>query len=197
MRHQRLRNTLGLRPDERSALLATLATALARRGRIETTVQKAKALQRFVEPLVTLAKRNTLHSHRQLISQLKSSEAAGIFLKDVVPSLNGRTSGYTRIIRYRYRIGDGAETALIEFTDPITREKSAKPKKEKKKEKSVAAAPAEEVKKLKKQKSAEEKAEKRPESPIETPKAAEAEGKEKPKKGGFLGGLRKFLKGED
>ena len=199
MRHQRLRYSLGLRPDERSALLAGLATALARRGRIETTVKKAKALQRFVEPLVTLAKRNTLHSHRQLISELKSSEVAAIFLKEIVPSLNGRTSGYTRIMRYRRRIGDGVETALIEFTDPITRKETAKPKKEKKKkEKPVAATPAEEIKKPKKQKPAEEKTQRHPEPPVsEMPKTAEGEVKEKPKKGGFLGGLRKFLKGEE
>ena len=203
MRHQRLHQTLGLRPDERKALLASLATALAEHGRIETTIPKAKAAQRFVERLITVAKQKTLHARRQLISELRSSDATSVFMEEIAPSVNGRKGGYTRIIRYRRRIGDGVETALLEFTDQIKRREAEDPKKDKKKKKVKASTEIEEpevTKKQKKQKPpAEEKPEKSTESvqALEPAKSAEEQPKEKPKKGGFLGGLRKFLKGED
>ncbi|MBI4430726.1 MAG: 50S ribosomal protein L17 [Candidatus Omnitrophica bacterium] len=202
MRHQRLRQTLGLRTEERKALLASLVSALARKGRIQTTVAKAKAAQRFVEHLITISKRNTLHARRSLIAKLRSNEIASIFLDEIAPSVNGRKSGYTRIIRYKYRIGDGAETALLEFTDPIERREAGKPKKDKKKKaKSEMPVEAEEVKKPKKvvpgKKEKEAPAPHVQESEAPPTKGAEEQPKEKPKKGGFLSGLRKFLKGED
>lgn len=202
MRHQRLRQTLGLRPDERKAVLQSLATALAEHGRIETTVPKAKAAQRFIERLITVAKQNTLHARRQLISELRSPKAAAIFIEEIAPSTNGRKGGYTRIIRYRRRIGDGTETALLEFSDQIKRREAEEPKKEKKKKEKLTAqiSESEVTKKQKKQKPApEEKSEKISESiqSAEPQKPVDEPTKEKPKKGGFLGGLRKFLKGED
>jgi len=202
MRHHRLHQTLGLRPDERKAVLTSLATALAEHGRIETTVPKAKAAQRYIERLITVAKKNTLHARRQLISELRSPKAAAMFMEEIAPSTNGRKGGYTRIIRYRRRIGDGTETALLEFSDQIKRREPEEPKKDKKKKvKSSAQISEPEVtKKQKKQKPASEE---KPEKASEPPQTAEPQkpidepAKEKLKKGGFLGGLRKFLKGED
>ena len=133
MRHQRSREKLGLKTAPREALLSRLAVEMGVRGRIETTALKAKVTQRFVEKMITLAKRNHLHARRQLISKLRSVEAADCYMHEVAPSFTTRTSGFTRVTLSKRRVGDGAEMAILEFTDPIKRKEVEKTEKEKKK----------------------------------------------------------------
>lgn len=105
--------------DQRRALIKGLATSLVEHGKIETTLPKAKELVRYIEKLVTKAKKGDLANRRRVIAGL-STQAAAFRLVDVIaPQLTGRTSGHFRIERTRLRVGDGAEMATIAFVDEI------------------------------------------------------------------------------
>lgn len=180
MRHQRRRGTLGLVQEHRRSLLRNLARSVILHQRILTTHARAKETSRFVDQLVTIAKTKTLHARRQLIRKLGSGSEvlAKRMIETVAPRFTGRSGGYTRVLRYKDRIGDGASLSLLEFSVPIeTMEKKPRKKKEPKPQK-----PPEPVSGKK-------------ETKPETPKAEPQ--KETPKKGGFLGTLRRFLKGGD
>ena len=106
--------------DQRRALLKGLATSLVEHGKIETTLPKAKELVRYIEKLVTKAKKGDLANRRAVIAGL-STQAAAFRLVDVIaPQLTGRTSGHVRVERTRLRVGDGAQMATIAFVDEIT-----------------------------------------------------------------------------
>jgi large subunit ribosomal protein L17 len=124
--------------NARKALLSGLAKSLIQYEQIKTTLPKAKDIRPIVEKLVTLGKKNTLHSRRQLVSALGSKELAAKVLNTLSPRYKDRPGGYTRIIKAGFRHGDMAPVAFIEFVD---RDPSAKPKKP-----VEEAAPAEEVK---------------------------------------------------
>ncbi len=105
--------------DQRRALIKGLATSLVEHGKIETTLPKAKELVRYIEKLVTKAKKGDLANRRAVIAGL-STQAAAFRLVDVIaPQLSGRTSGHVRVERTRLRIGDGAQMATIAFVDEI------------------------------------------------------------------------------
>ena len=105
--------------DQRRALLKGLATSLVEHGKIETTLPKAKELVRYIEKLVTKAKKGDLANRRRVIAGL-STQAAAFRLVDVIaPQLTGRTSGHVRVERTRLRVGDGAQMATIAFVDEI------------------------------------------------------------------------------
>jgi large subunit ribosomal protein L17 len=105
--------------DQRRALIKGLATSLVEHGKIETTLPKAKELVRYIEKLVTKAKKGDLANRRHVIAGL-STQAAAFRLVDVIaPQLAGRTSGHVRVERTRLRIGDGAQMATIAFVDEI------------------------------------------------------------------------------
>jgi large subunit ribosomal protein L17 len=105
--------------DQRRALIKGLATSLVEHGKIETTLPKAKELVRYIEKLVTKAKKGDLANRRHVIAGL-STQAAAFRLVDVIaPQLTGRTSGHVRVERTRLRIGDGAQMATIAFVDEI------------------------------------------------------------------------------
>jgi large subunit ribosomal protein L17 len=154
---------------------------------IETTLARAKETSRLAEKMITIAKEGTLAARRQLIRHLGSPEVAKELLEQIAPRLKDRKGGYTRVLKLGWRAGDGAERALIQFSDPIAiAEKEKKPKKEKK----AKAAPSPVLpKEEKKAPKPEKKIEKKPEKPVEK--------EEKEKRGGFLSKLRKFLKGDD
>ncbi|HEB62210.1 MAG TPA: 50S ribosomal protein L17, partial [Bacteroidetes bacterium] len=101
----------------REALLRNLAAALIEHKRINTTLAKAKALRRFVEPLVTKSKDNTTHSRRIVFKYLNNKYAVTELFDVVAPKVGDRPGGYTRVIRMGFRKGDGAEMAMIEFVD--------------------------------------------------------------------------------
>ena len=148
MRHNKAINHLGRKSGHRKALLANMATSLILHKRIETTVAKAKALQGYVEPLITKSKEDSTHSRRVVFSYLKNKEAVTELFRTVAPKIADRPGGYTRVLKTGFRQGDGADMALIELVDFNEAALAAAPKKAAKKttrrssKKAVEAAPA-------------------------------------------------------
>src|SRR5580698_6251785 len=117
MRHGDKINNLGRTASHRKALLSNLAAQLIQYKRITTTLAKAKALRTYVEPLITKSKENTTHQRRVVFSYLQDKEAVTELFSTVAEKVAGRPGGYTRIIKLGARVGDNAETALIELVD--------------------------------------------------------------------------------
>jgi len=117
MRHGDKIKNLGRKAAHRSALLSNLACQLITHKRIVTTLAKAKALRTYIEPLITKAKDNTTHQRRVVFSYLQDKEAITELFSTVSAKVAGRPGGYTRIIKLGARVGDNAETALIELVD--------------------------------------------------------------------------------
>lgn len=127
-RHGYKGRKFGRERDQRRALIKGLATSLVEHGKIETTLPKAKELVRYIEKLITKAKKGDLANRRAVIAGL-STQVAAVRLVDVIaPQLKGRTSGHVRVERTRLRVGDGAQMATIAFVDEI--KEVAKPAKE-------------------------------------------------------------------
>lgn len=125
-RHGYKGRKFGRERDQRRALLKGLATSLVEHGKIETTLPKAKETARYIEKVITKAKKGDLHNRRQVIAALSTQDAAFKLVDEIAPQLTGRTSGHVRVTRTRLRVGDGAEMATIEFVDEL----KAAPKKE-------------------------------------------------------------------
>ena len=117
MRHNKNFNHLGRQAGHRKAMLSNMASSLILHKRIETTVAKAKAVQQFVEPLVTKSKEDTTHSRRVVFSYLKQKEAVTELFRTIAPKISERPGGYTRILKTGFRLGDGADMCIIEFVD--------------------------------------------------------------------------------
>ena len=117
MRHGKKFNHLGRKKGHREALLSSLANALIKHKRINTTLAKAKALRSYVEPLVTKAKSNTTHSRRVVFRYLQNKESINELFGPVIEKVGERPGGYTRIIKTGFRKGDAAEMAMIELVD--------------------------------------------------------------------------------
>ena len=117
MRHGDKINNLSRTASHRRALLSNLAIQLITHKKIVTTLAKAKALRKYVEPLITKAKENTTHQRRIVFSYLQDKEAIAELFGTVAEKIAGRPGGYTRIIKLGARVGDNAETALIELVD--------------------------------------------------------------------------------
>src|SRR6476646_1419981 len=116
MRHRVAGRTLGRNAASRLALMRSLSRALIEHGRIITTVEKAKELRPFVEKLVTLAKRGTLHARRLALQRLPDKDSVAKLFKEIGPRFADRPGGYTRIIkRHERRLGDAGHTAFTEF----------------------------------------------------------------------------------
>lgn len=129
--------------------MANLSNALIEHKRINTTLAKAKALRVYIEPLVTKAKKNTVHAQRTVFSQLQNKEAIKELFGAVAEKVGDRPGGYTRIIKTGFRKGDGAEMAMIEFVDfnevytnASEGKKSSRRRRRRGGSKSQAAAPA-------------------------------------------------------
>ena len=206
MRHQRRRGKLGVKTHHRKALLRNLVRNLVIRKRIRTTLPKAKEASSFADSMVELAKHGDLHARRLLISRLGCADTAHTLIAQIAPRFKDRRGGYTRVLRLGSRVGDAADMALLEFTAVFeVPEKSKKPKKEKKaKEVKTEEIPAEKTKKEKLREKEESKTEEKStrggkKTPETSAKGGEAkqEKKESEKKGGFLGALRRFLKGDE
>jgi large subunit ribosomal protein L17 len=118
MRHGRKINHLGRKTAHREALLSNMASSLILNKRITTTVAKAKALRKYVEPLITKAKDDTTHSRRTVFSYLQNKESVKTLFGEVAGKVSDRPGGYTRIIKLAdVRQGDNAEMCLIELVD--------------------------------------------------------------------------------
>lgn len=117
MRHGKKISHLGRTTSHRKAMMANMASSLIEHKRINTTVAKAKALKKFVEPLITKAKSDTTHNRRVVFSALRNKYAVSELFRDVAEKVADRPGGYTRIIRVGSRLGDNASMALIELVD--------------------------------------------------------------------------------
>ena len=117
MRHGKKFNHLGRQKGHRRALMANLAIALIEHKRINTTLAKAKALRKYVEPLVTKSKSNTTHSRRVVFGYLQNKGAVNELFTTIATKVDDRPGGYVRVIKTGFRRGDGAEMAMIEFVD--------------------------------------------------------------------------------
>ena len=118
-RHGYIGRKFGRKTDQRRALLKGLATSLVIHGKIETTLPKAKELVRYIEKLITKAKKGDLHNRRQVIAGLSTQEAAFKLVDEIAPQLTGRTSGHVRVERTELRVGDGTQMATISFVDEL------------------------------------------------------------------------------
>ena len=117
MRHNKNFNHLGRQAGHRKAMLSNMAVSLIMHKRIQTTVAKAKAVQKFIEPLVTKSKEDSTHSRRVVFSYLKQKEAVTELFRTIAPKIMERPGGYTRILKTGFRLGDGADMCIIEFVD--------------------------------------------------------------------------------
>jgi large subunit ribosomal protein L17 len=202
MRHGKKNNHLGRTAPHRAAMLSNMASSLILHKRINTTVAKAKALRKYVEPLLNKSKDDSTNSRRVVFSYLQNKEAVTILFREIAEKIASRPGGYTRILKTGMRLGDNADMCFIELVDynenmlktkepakaKSTRRKKAGPAAKKA---SDAAAPAEVEKPVDAPKAAKvkeaPKAEAAPESPKaeaaeETPSADAAEKKPKAKK---------------
>ena len=117
MRHGDKINNLSRTASHRKALLSNLTIQLITHKKIVTTLAKAKALRTYVEPLITKSKDNTTHQRRIVFSHLQDKVAVEELFGTIATKIAGRPGGYTRIIKLGARVGDNAETALIELVD--------------------------------------------------------------------------------
>ena len=165
MRHSKKFNHLGRTASHRQAMLANMAISLVMHKRITTTVAKAKALKKYVEPLITKAKEDSTNSRRVVFSYLQNKEAIKELFSAVSEKVGDRPGGYTRIIKLGTRQGDAAQVCFIELVDfdpdmaKDTKKKSTR-RSRKSAPKAEAAAPAAEEAKA--------------EAPVEEAPAAEA-----------------------
>jgi len=117
MRHGKKFNHLGRQAPHRKAMLANMACSLIEHKRVNTTVAKAKALKKFVEPLITKSKTDSTHSRRTVFRYLRSKEAVTELFRDISVKVADRPGGYTRILKTGFRQGDNAEMCFIELVD--------------------------------------------------------------------------------
>ena len=117
MRHGKKFNHLKRKKGHRRALLKNMACALIDHKRISTTLAKAKALRKYLEPLITKGRTNTTHSRRVVFSYLQNKEAVTELFGPIAAKVGDRPGGYLRILRTGFRKGDNAEMCIIEFVD--------------------------------------------------------------------------------
>ena len=117
MRHNKKFNHLGRTASHRNAMLSNMACSLIKHKRITTTVAKAKALKKFIEPLITKSKEDTTNSRRVVFSNLQDKFAVSELFKEISVKVADRPGGYTRIIKTGNRLGDNAEMCFIELVD--------------------------------------------------------------------------------
>ena len=119
MRHKKKGRKLGRKVGNRKALLMNLACQLITHRKIKTTDPKAKELRTFIEPLITLAKKNDLHSRRLAIKKIPKKNIVRILFEEIAPVFINRPGGYTRITKLGLRDNDRAPVSIIEFVESI------------------------------------------------------------------------------
>ncbi len=159
MRHNKKFNHLGRTADHRKAMLTNMAISLIKHKRITTTLAKAKALKKFVEPLITRSKNDTTTSRRVVFRYLQDKYAVTELFKEISTKVADRPGGYTRIIKLGIRKGDAAEMAFIELVDY---------------DENMAKTPKATAKKTRRSRKAAPKVE----APVEAPAAEEAKAEE-------------------
>ena len=119
MRHKKKGRKLGRKVGNRKALLRNLACQLILHKKIKTTDAKAKELRSFIEPLITLAKKDSLHSRRLVIRKIPKKNIVRILFKEIAPLFSTRPGGYTRITKLGLRDNDRAPVSIIEFVESV------------------------------------------------------------------------------
>jgi len=170
MRHNKNFNHLSRTADHRRAMLANMAISLIMHKRITTTLAKAKALKKYVEPLITRSKDDSTNSRRVVFSYLQNKEALKELFGAVAQKVGDRPGGYTRIIKLGTRQGDAAEVCFIELVD-FDENMLKTPKAEKKTRRSRKAAPKAEAAPAEAPAAEEVKAEEAPAAQAEEAKA--------------------------
>jgi len=117
MRHGKTVNHLGRQAGHRKLMLANMASSLILHKKINTTVAKAKALKKYLEPLLTKSKTDSTHSRRIVFGYLQDKEAVKLLFGEIAPKIMDRPGGYTRILKTGNRLGDNADMCLIELVD--------------------------------------------------------------------------------
>lgn len=155
MRHRNRRGKLGKKTAHRLMMLRNMATSLFDKERIMTTLPKAKQLRPFAEKLITLARKQNLAARRQTLEYITDKDVVKKLFDVIAKRYAEDKGGYTRIVAYRNRWGDGAQLAFLELKGAVLPEKEEKPGKKKKTE----AAPEKEETSKKKKSAAKPKAE--------------------------------------
>ena len=148
MRHNKKFNHLGRTASHRASMLANMAISLIMHKRITTTVAKAKALKKYVEPLITKAKEDSTNSRRVVFSYLQNKEAIKELFGEVSQKVGDRPGGYTRIIKLGTRQGDAAQICFIELVDfdpEMAKTETKKKATRRSRKSSKAEAPAQEA----------------------------------------------------
>ena len=169
MRHGKRFNHLSRKAPHRKSMLSNMASSLILHKKIETTVAKAKALRKYIEPILTRSKSDTTHSRSIVFSLLKNKESVTELFNNVSEKIASRPGGYTRIIKTGFRLGDNAEMCIIELVDYNTlllssddKDKSSKSTRRRRRKKSTANVSAGETKSAPKaSKKSDKKAEKK------------------------------------
>jgi len=115
MRHRNSGRQLSRTSSHRKAMFKNMMVSLIRHEMIKTTVPKAKELRRFIEPLITLAKEDTLHTRRLAYARLRDRDMVTKLFNEIAPFFKARAGGYTRILKYNFRKGDNAPMAIVEL----------------------------------------------------------------------------------
>ncbi|MBI5409753.1 MAG: 50S ribosomal protein L17 [Nitrospirae bacterium] len=139
MRHKVAGRGFGRNANQRKALLRGLVASLFEHLKIETTVAKAKEAKMIAERIITLGKKGDLHSRRLALSHIPHQNAITKLFKEIAPKIT-RSSGYLRVVKTRFRVGDNSDMAVLEFVDyDLLKEEKKEEKKEKKKAKEEKA----------------------------------------------------------
>ncbi len=125
MRHRQSGRQLNRNSSHRKAMFRNMSISLVEHELIKTTLPKAKELRRVIEPLITLAKKDSVANRRLAFSRLNSKEAVGKLFSDLGPRYEGRPGGYIRILKCGYRTGDKAPMAYVELVDRVVVEAPA------------------------------------------------------------------------
>ncbi len=137
---------LGRKTDHRMAMLRGMVTLLLEKGKIETTLTRAKEIAPLAEKMITLGKKNTLASRRAALAFITKEEVVTKLFTEIAPKYSDRNGGYTQIYKLGFRRGDAAEMALLRlFEEPVKEEEKPAKKASKKAEAPVEEAPAAEA----------------------------------------------------
>jgi large subunit ribosomal protein L17 len=117
MRHNKKINHLGRTASHRAAMLSNMACSLIKHKRIFTTVAKAKALRKYVEPIINKSKTDTTHSRREVFGSLQDKHTVTELFQEIAQKVADRPGGYTRILKTGNRLGDNAAMCFIELVD--------------------------------------------------------------------------------
>ena len=128
MRHGNSNRKLNRTHEHRKAMFANMVCSLIEHEQIQTTLPKAKELKKIIDKYITLGKKGSLHSRRQVISRLKQNSAVIKLFETLAPRYKKRNGGYTRVLKAGFRYGDAAPLAVIEFVDRDVSAKGAKDK---------------------------------------------------------------------